>query len=163
MTTEIPKWYTLIQTAKHRGDIVTGLTIPYLIGALNINNSDFTATKEDVHELLTDIASSITELNPVLKECDLIHEYVVALSSPEFCGDNFKSQLSFQSESGIKTLYVINEAKILGNNLIEISQNLYNKYVDCSFSKKRYSWDYKKTDWFPFTEREKGTIAVALD
>lgn len=157
-----PDWYNLIETAKKRGDIVTGLTIPYIIGALEKDNPNFIATENDVFDLLTDIVTSNTELTAVLKECDLIHQYVVALQSADFCEENFKTQISFRNENGVNSLFVIHEAKLLGSSIKEISHNLFDQYTKPSFETKKYSWNYTEKDWFPFSDREKETINEAL-
>ena len=157
-----PYWYNLILTAQTRGDIVTGLTIPYLLGATEKDNQEYIAKEEDVIQLLTDMAYSDTELKPVLKECGLIHQYVIALQDADFCKSNFKNQISFKNENGENSLYIIHEAKSLGNNIEQISQNLYEEYAEQSFNKSRYSWDYNKQEWLNFSSREKETITLAL-
>jgi hypothetical protein len=156
-----PSWYSLIKTAIVRGDIVTGLTIPYLIGAQRIGKPNFQSDRNTICELIEEMSNSITELNPVLQMCGLIHQYVVALKTPQSCEENFKSEIHFCNEYGIESLYVIHEAKSLGNTINEISDKLFEEYK-INLSERKYSWCYTKKIWQEFNEREKETISMAV-
>ena len=150
-------WYNLIKTALEKGQIVTGLTIPYILGAQKITDTDFVIDDKSIYNLLNEITNSTTELRAVLKKCGTIEQYVLGLSNAQFCRENLETELFFKNQMGVGSLYVINDAKSLGKTLEEISVNLTKEYKDYLKAEK-YSWDSDSKLWREFTGDEKERI-----
>lgn len=153
-------WYRLIQQAKENHDIFNGLTIPYIIGAYKLSFSEYIIDKYSVQRLLLDLLDSQNELTAVIEKCGLIKQYVIALRNHQSLEDNFQDETHFRNDMGVNNLFVIHEAKVLGNSIEEISVSLTDMYKNY-LSKDEFSWD-SEHGWMPFSERDKKTIAQAI-
>lgn len=146
-------WYSLIQLLKTKGEIKNGVTIPFLIGAYRLVNIGFENNKSCIHELLSEIYNSTTELKPVLQNCDDIRQYVIGLKTKDFCDKNFKNEFTFKNKAGEKTLIVTQNANSLGNDIESISNSLYQKYHE-RLQNETYSWRPYKENWEEFNDKE---------
>ncbi len=155
---ENPFWYRLITNLKANGEILNGVTIPFILGAQEIKDNTLVIREESIYVLLTEIMNSSTELKVILQNCEDIHEYVIGLRDKYFCEHYLKSDLSFTNEKGDKTIYVALTAIKLGNTIHEISNNLTKKYWN--YLKNNYfSWDKYNQTWRIFSQRERDLIS----
>jgi hypothetical protein len=154
-------WEKLILNYKQNGYISNGLTIPYLVGVMNIGYNS-PADKETLTQLINLLIDNPTENKPFLQYCsnddgDGINEFVVALKSKEECDRNFKNNLVFKNVQLIKTFYIAENAKTFGETKDDIIDSLWNKYGKI-IEGKFFSWDSAKQEWHNFSQNEKNRI-----
>ncbi len=144
---------TLIEKLKEKGVITNGLTIPYLVGALNVR-FNFPSNKSTLIQLVDNLINSTIDNNKlVLMFCGDIDEYVISVESEKFCEENYSNEISFRNAANIKTLYITDNAKNFGKTKEELVENLWIKYVD-QIQNKLYSWKSLEHKYFSFDDIE---------
>jgi hypothetical protein len=148
-----PFWYKLIISEKEKGEITTGLTIPFIIGAKSVNDESYVPSENSISELLDEIIASSTEQVAFFQECPRIRQYVIGLTERNSPEAEENSEIIFTNSNGDKTLYISGDAKNFGTDVEEISTNL-NKLWLPTLMEKRFSWDKSNTDWTVFLDEE---------
>lgn len=143
---------TLIEKLKEKGVITNGLTIPYLVGALNVR-FNFSSNKDTLILLIDNLINSTTDSKLVLLKCDFINEFVISLETKKFCEENFQNEISFTNDANIKTLFITDNAKVFGKNREELIENLWIKYAE-QIQNKLFSWKSLEHKYFMFDDIE---------
>lgn len=140
MNSNDPYWYKLIShwVKVERRE---GLTIPFIIGAKSWFSIDNVITSNSITDLLNEMKNSDIKDTITLFYCDTIGEYVLGINNlnhPKL-GSKVENQ-----NTGKTTLILTSSTEVLGKNLTEISNSLYEGYCaplhDGKFSWTKFQW-----------------------
>lgn len=140
-------WLKLLVNKSRKG---TGLTIPFMVGALALNNE---SNKLTIGELLSIIVKN-DKSEVMLRFCNEIREFILTVSSNFILGKSYIKHLEFGN------LLVVPERNLKGLDELEhiiISLEIdYDKYINASNYSKR------NEDWFGFDQDDQNFIIDSL-
>lgn len=147
-----PDWYKLTKLLKLRGEIITGLTIPYIFGAYKLLGKPF----ENISALLDELRKYQIDKYPVIQKCGTIHQHVIAVEDKHiYHKDHLNDIKLYNANKGIDL--VISSNTELGKNEEMIYKNLTRLYKD-PIDAGKYSWNNTIEKWKPFEEKEEKLI-----
>lgn len=150
-----PYWHMLISYWVNKKK-KNGLTIPFIIGAEQFQNTSLKIAPMTVYQLLSEIINSDTDDIITLLYCDTIGDYVLGLNNSY----NSMKGLEVKNQHTNKTTLIATLSTIvLGNNINEIIKALTEKYADCLTDKK---YSLIKSNWADFDESDIKIINEAL-
>jgi len=142
-STPPPYWHGLLTHYENKGYISNGLTLPYLIGSLQLICNDTNLGS------VTDMIESLDDYGCTILKCDTIGEYVIGTLDKETL-DNRKLYYTIGNK-----IIVIDESLNHINNVEELIiffEDLYNDII----GKNCFSKD--GTNWRPFSDDESNKI-----
>lgn len=146
-------WYKLLQEwviVQKR----SGLTIPYIIGALELTGN---SSQESVESLINNIVKSDYGKTIVLKRCDDLNEYILTIERAIIYPENF---IHRSPQSGNIIFKAALDTKPLGDNIAEIIRKLAKRYEN-NINKGQFSRDMFLS-WTEYSENEKEFIIQVL-
>ena len=154
MNSDFPYWYKLIKRLNAEHLITLGPTIPYIVGAYEINDAEDSMT---IHDLLYEILNSETDEVALIQKCPDIGKHIIYLKDRNFCTRFMQKEISFHNKKREKRLFVTQNALGLGATLEDVIQSLNNEY-EKYIKEHKFSWDKNKLSWTEFTEEQKDFI-----
>ena len=142
-----PYWYKLIKLLKTKGEITTGLTIPYLFGAYKELGQPVT----NIKELIKHIYYSEIDKYPLIQRCDVIEHHVVTIEEKAFCSKSYKNDIKFKNPTNNNILFIVDTD--LGTTLDKVCSSLSLGYAN-QIKSQEYSWSKKEKRWKKFEPSE---------
>lgn len=147
----------LIKYQKDENIISFGLTIPYLVGAIEITSNNLIPKDGSIKNLIYEILNSQSKYVAVIQKCIEIKKYVIGIESLNNCNLLFKNDIQiYNSDKNLRIIITAN-AKDLSNNIEDIISEFNELYLEYIIESK-FSWNYKMKEWTCFSEYEKKII-----
>lgn len=137
MAKNIPLWYRLIHYwCRERIPKGYGLTLPFIIGAMNDSS---------ISQLLSEIRNSSLEEKIILRKCDDLDEYVLAL-------DEQAAPISLYLSGDKALLYNDSQIELLSSfqEVVGFMESIYNKHI----AAKTYSKNIKTQSWEQYSSND---------
>ncbi|MBS1639701.1 MAG: hypothetical protein JSR12_06560 [Bacteroidetes bacterium] len=125
-------WLKVINYYKEQKIIQNGLTIPFLMGVMNLKYK-LPPNKETLRYLIIDcLINTNSKVNPFLQYCSNdegfgINEYVITTKATDECKAD-ANNIHFVNIKNNLTLCIAGNAKYLGTTKEELINNFWNRY-----------------------------------
>lgn len=147
-----PIWYKLTKLLKERGQINTGLTIPYIFGAYKLLGQPLNS----ISNLLDELRKDPIDKYPVIQKCGTIHQHVVAVEEKKSYHKNYIKDVKLRNSNNEIDLIVSSNTSI-GRTDKDVYKNLTQLYIE-PIEGENYSWNNKEQKWKPFDQQEVNLI-----
>jgi hypothetical protein len=138
MKNKNPLWYEVINTFKREGMFVNGVTIPFLIGAYEMNGSNIDLNSSNCVKFLLDELERKAPEKPFVQQCNILKDFVVSFANENDLNNG--KNYSFQKDNeDITILFDENfqtQTSVSKMNSNNISNYFYNKHKNALNEKK---------------------------